>query len=298
MSSNHFLTAPPPCQMENIRKNAEIFNGSYALSVFGAGSSRWIGNCTWGEFSAHVFWIEQVTYGNAIFTQNGREYLVNKGEVFFVLPGASFEYRVGPAGVLHKRFVAFCGSSLMTLLRTIGLIGRDVIRPQRPHDITRVCRQVYALMEREDTDSFEEIAVLAYRLLLLLSRDIPPAYPEAVNKALLFFEQNLTRHITQNEICAHVYLSPPYFCKLFKRHIGVAPMKYHTNQRIAWAQSLLTDTSIPIKQIALTAGYEDQLYFSALFKKHTHVSPRKYRRKTNATSIPAINKKLFEKPSS
>mgnify|MGYP003883582071 CR=1 FL=1 len=266
--------------MENIRKSDRMWFGSYALSIFGAGASRWVGECSWKEISAYVFWIEQVTHGNAIFIQNGKEYLVNEGEVFLVFPGASIEYRVGPAGVLHKRFAAFCGFATPMLLKTMGISGRDVVHPKRPGDITKACRQLYALMGKEDDESLEDIAVLAYKLLLMLSRDFRPDYPEAINKALLFFEQNLNRHITQEEICAHVHLTPPYFCKLFKRFLGVAPMKYHATQRIGMARRLLTHTSMPIKEIALTSGYSDQLHFSAQFKKYTHVSPREYRRRT------------------
>ena len=43
------------------------------------------------------------------------------------------------------------------------------------------------------------------------------------------------------------------------------------------AQSLLSDTNIPVSLIATKVGYSNFSYFSQVFKKYTGMSPVKYR---------------------
>ena len=44
------------------------------------------------------------------------------------------------------------------------------------------------------------------------------------------------------------------------------------------AAELLTDTALPVIEIASRVGYENQSKFSAVFRKRFGVSPREYRR--------------------
>ena len=50
-----------------------------------------------------------------------------------------------------------------------------------------------------------------------------------------------------------------------------------TNLRMKEAKTLLSYTTLPIKEISQNVGYSNQFYFSAIFKKQTGVSPSVYR---------------------
>jgi AraC-like DNA-binding protein len=47
--------------------------------------------------------------------------------------------------------------------------------------------------------------------------------------------------------------------------------------RLARARSLLTDTGMPIVEIALALGYSDQAHFNRAFRREVGVAPSSYR---------------------
>lgn len=69
-----------------------------------------------------------------------------------------------------------------------------------------------------------------------------------------------------------------YLAQLFRQQFHVSPNKYLTQIRMEHAKQLMAaKTALSLKQIATSAGYEDQLYFSKVFKSIEGVSPSKYR---------------------
>jgi len=47
--------------------------------------------------------------------------------------------------------------------------------------------------------------------------------------------------------------------------------------RLAKAKKLLSTTSMPVGEVALSCGIEDVSYFSTLFRKHTGLTPSAFR---------------------
>ena len=59
----------------------------------------------------------------------------------------------------------------------------------------------------------------------------------------------------------------------------MTPIQFLISQRINYAKNLLQNKSMPIKEIAILCGYQNQLYFSNDFRKHTGLSPREFCRR-------------------
>jgi AraC-like DNA-binding protein len=244
---------------------------------------EWAGFSRWGDdhfFQRHVsdiFVVEQVTMGNARFIQGGKEYIVGPGDIFLLRQGPDHWYGVGPCGFLHKRLARISGPLLDSLLRTIGLWEQNVIRPPSPGEITLLLRKAANLLRKKEPGWIDASSILAYEILVRLSKIITPEPPYAMTKALAYIERNLQKPLTNKDICSQTGFSLTHFNRLFRQHAGMAPMSYLISQRVTWAKRLLTNTSLSIKQVAATIGYENQLYFSALFKKHAGISPKEYR---------------------
>jgi AraC-like DNA-binding protein len=64
----------------------------------------------------------------------------------------------------------------------------------------------------------------------------------------------------------------------FAQLVGVPPMTYLTQWRLALAADLLADPSITLDQAAREVGYGTAYALSAAFKRERGVSPRDYRR--------------------
>ena len=62
----------------------------------------------------------------------------------------------------------------------------------------------------------------------------------------------------------------------FKDKFQLTPMQYLIHHRIHVACSLLTDTELPVTEIALRAGFFDLSHFGRTFRKHMNCSPATY----------------------
>ncbi len=68
-------------------------------------------------------------------------------------------------------------------------------------------------------------------------------------------------------------------CTGFSSHICTVRSGDVIGQRLRAAQSLLQNSSYPIKEIAARIGYSSQLYFATEFKRLTGETPGDYRRR-------------------
>ncbi len=73
-------------------------------------------------------------------------------------------------------------------------------------------------------------------------------------------------------------VSTSYFISRFTREYGISPYKYLTQIRISQAKTLLSETAIPVSEIAENVGYADPFCFSRLFRKYVGISPSGYRK--------------------
>ena len=117
---------------------------------------------------------------------------------------------------------------------------------------------------------------------LLLSRIKPgqeAALPSAVSR---FFESVFDSGRLGGPIAsyaAEIGISENYLSRLVKNTTGRSAGAWIDIVRIQRAKRLLSDTKLPVIDIAATIGVEDQSYFSRIFKKGTGLTPSAFRKK-------------------
>ncbi len=70
--------------------------------------------------------------------------------------------------------------------------------------------------------------------------------------------------------------------RLFTRHVGASPLAVAHTQRLHFAKRLIDQTTMPMSEIALVAGYGSVRRFNDAFQKAYDRSPRELRRKNDA----------------
>ncbi|HET6806769.1 MAG TPA: AlkA N-terminal domain-containing protein [Frateuria sp.] len=66
--------------------------------------------------------------------------------------------------------------------------------------------------------------------------------------------------------------------RLFVEHLGAPPLSVHTTRRLLFAKQLLTETALPVTEVALAAGFGSLRRFNAAFAQANRIAPRELRR--------------------
>jgi AraC family transcriptional regulator len=116
------------------------------------------------------------------------------------------------------------------------------------------------------------------------SRSIRNNYPKII-KTKEYMDQNIKKNLALDQLALIAGLSPSFFCRMFKRIIGVSPVTYINNCKINMAKQLLTNTNMCAKEISLECGFENETYFYTLFKSQQGISPLSYREKFGMSNM-------------
>ncbi len=90
---------------------------------------------------------------------------------------------------------------------------------------------------------------------------------------------NFNQQITLQSICEKMEMSPPAFCRFFKKRTKRTFSEYLNQIRIKHASTLLTETDEAISQIAYGCGYNSLSYFHEQFVRRKQMSPTEYRKR-------------------
>lgn len=114
----------------------------------------------------------------------------------------------------------------------------------------------------------------------------PPGLLRALSDARLapairHMHGHVSRSLTVAQLARTAALSRSAFFERFSRTVGLSPMQYLLNWRMAVAKDLLRRNELAIAEIAARVGYGAASTFSAAFRKHVGVSPRRYAARTS-----------------
>lgn len=98
-----------------------------------------------------------------------------------------------------------------------------------------------------------------------------------VREAQAYVAAHYGQKLTLCEVADAVHLSKNYFSFLFRAQTGLTFTQYVNRLRVEKSKEYLLHTSLPIVEVMLRVGFEDQSYFSKVFKQNTRLSPRQYR---------------------
>lgn len=126
-------------------------------------------------------------------------------------------------------------------------------------------------------------AVLLLTHDLLLSRERHPEDTARLPADVLahrvqrYLDQHFREPITLQSISKALNISEYYLAHVFKDEVGVPPMRYVMKRRIGEAQSLLTNTTLPIAEISERLSFNSPCHFNTMFNKYVGTPPGKYR---------------------
>jgi AraC family transcriptional regulator len=93
-----------------------------------------------------------------------------------------------------------------------------------------------------------------------------------------FIKTYYSSHITIEDICREIHVSPYHFIRKFKQKKGVSPYRYLLNTRIEKAEEYLRGKNLSVSETAMLCGFVSAAHFSSVFKLYTGFTPSEYKK--------------------
>lgn len=266
--------------IENDKLTSEQFIGTDKKIAVTRKSIRSDYRLHWHDF----FEIEIILDGKGIQRLNGREFWLKTGSVYVLTSTDFHEILVEePLELYNIMFDESILSEDLTerLLRT----GGNVVRQFSGVEFTKMTGLAELLRLETMPDSRYAQNLMDCLLLLLLNgvrqTDRMTAQnhmPVFIQKAALYMRTHFRENPPLQKIAACVNLNPSYFCKLFHERMGISPMRYLSELKLAYAKKILEATPLSVTEICFACGYTSVSNFLKAFKMKYGVSPSELRK--------------------
>lgn len=100
---------------------------------------------------------------------------------------------------------------------------------------------------------------------------------DRLNLVLNYISENYKRPISLDEIAGVAYLQTGYFCRFFKKKMGVTFMEYQNEYRLSFIYKDLINTKDPVHVILERHGFTNYKLFRRMFQEHFGCTPTKVR---------------------
>lgn len=115
------------------------------------------------------------------------------------------------------------------------------------------------------------ISSILYKKLISIERQ---QFEQNINAYIL---SHLTDDLSVERLCEHLRLSRRKLYEYSEQFLHCSIARYIKKMRLQHAQTLLTDTDLPVSVISEQCGFSDYNYFCRIFKQENGMSAKKYR---------------------
>lgn len=107
-----------------------------------------------------------------------------------------------------------------------------------------------------------------------------------VSRAMSLIRQGALEEMSVEDLASKLGVGSRHLRRLFQTHLGASPKSLATTQKILFAKRLLSETDMPITEIALASGFGSIRRFNAAFGKLYGATPSAIRRQNrNSESV-------------
>ncbi|MBQ8369004.1 MAG: helix-turn-helix transcriptional regulator [Clostridia bacterium] len=210
---------------------------------------------------------------------------VDAGTFYFIGRGAEITYYADPDDPYEKIWINLDGDIAERLADFFSL-GKVFTAHGNVLDLFLAVHD--RLSHATDANLSEikaDVSCLLFEILTRVNRDV--LFPDRVEKNTLdekiraYIDANVYAELSLDIIAEHFGITKMHVIRVFRQKFGSTPMQYLAQRKIGIAQSLLTGTVMPIKEIAALLRYSNTQHFSTSFKTSVGCTPNQFRQSQN-----------------
>ncbi len=232
-----------------------------------------------------------ITEGKGYFRSNTVPHKVplTRGSLFLLFPGEWHTYRPDPSTGWTEYWIGFNGALMENWDKT-GFFTRE-------HPVAQIGlhEDLVALYTEAIQTASEQASGFQQRLMGIVThllgdaiyynrRETFSEINEQINLAKILISEQF-RTITAEEVATSLCMGYSNFRKIFKEYTGFSPAKYIQEIRFSKVKEALTNSTLPVKQIAYDMGFDNYDYFFTAFRRVTGMTPTDYRDITQGKTL-------------
>jgi len=213
------------------------------------------------------------------------------GDVLILFPGVWHRYKPSPGSTWETWWISFNGEFVDRL------VANRLLTPDAPviavRDRAALLATYRDLIEETLAEPPTNPLRLSVAVMKVLAHVLAPDKPEqpqpastpfaavisdrVVAEALRLIWSNPAREMTVSDVVGHFPVTRRSLERRFQRVLGHTILDEITRCRLERAKRLLTETDLPLKAIAIAAGFVTTQRMSKTFQRAVGLAPAKYR---------------------
>jgi len=133
----------------------------------------------------------------------------------------------------------------------------------------------------EDTSDWADFKLLwaemARKYCLLVRKHNTKEYSTLVQQVIARVDFDLTADLSLKATAQSLNVNASYLSSLFKKETGMTVTAHVHQKRMEHAAYLLSNTQLPISEVAQSCGIQDDNYFTKVFKSYAKITPKQFR---------------------
>ena len=236
-----------------------------------------------------------IAEGEGIFESKDLQQIhVTQNNVILLFPGQWHRYKPLNNSGWKEYWLSWNGERLYWLLRK-GLIAPNaaVLDVKKPQQMAAAFERILEHVQLHPAQNSNVLSAYAMEVLTLAIENIqtspiqkdaalPSQYVDSVDNPLVFKALQMIwnqsyRNFNINDILQAIPITRRTLERQFSKALGRSVGTEITRCRLERAKHLLTNTALPIKQIAMAAGFTNSDWMSRVFRRELKISPGQYR---------------------
>lgn len=210
-------------------------------------------------------------------------FLAKKNDIFILPENHDHHFYTSPENPWFKIWFTCNGEFVYNTLKSYKLENTNLIKDI---DLLKYFYQMYNICKNGNTklEIFNNCSHIFLDIVQTLSLHTQVDIDEKKSSSLAenvksIIDESNDTYISLSDISKIVYCSIPYIIDSFKAEYDITPHQYIIQKKIQLAKNYLTNTNLPVKDIASKLNFDNAHYFSAFFKSKTNMSPTDFRSK-------------------
>jgi AraC family transcriptional regulator of adaptative response / DNA-3-methyladenine glycosylase II len=156
------------------------------------------------------------------------------------------------------------------------------------------CRPVCpAVTPKRENCRFFDSAAAAFRACRRCRPEAAPGTPawrgtsSTVTRALRLVEQGALNGGSVEQLAGRLGVGERHLRRLFLKHLGMPPLAVARGRRVLRARKLIEETTLPMAQVALSAGFRSVRSFNSSLRREFGKTPSELRLRRKAPGTPS-----------